>query len=127
MKKFSLHSAAIAIALLFVMLLPSLGTAAVDASKKPTLIELMTSTCPACGEMAKVLEDFSKKHGEQIMIQVVNVQEYPDVGALYRVRYVPTLVFLDEFGKVLDKRVGYMPLDALEKYWAELGYTLKGK
>jgi len=28
---------------------------------------------------------------------------------------------------MLDKRVGYMPLDALEKHWAGLGYDLSGE
>jgi hypothetical protein len=26
---------------------------------------------------------------------------------------------------MLDKRVGYMPLDALEKHWEGLGYDMK--
>ncbi len=77
--------------------------------------------------MSKVLDQFSAKHGEIIEVQIVNVREYPDVARLYQVRYVPTLVFLDEEGKMLDKRVGYMPLDALEKQWADLGYNLSGE
>jgi len=77
--------------------------------------------------MSKVLDQFSAKHGGIIEVQIVNIREYPDVARLYQVRYVPTLVFLDEGGKMLDKRVGYMPLDALEKHWAGLGYDLSGE
>jgi len=73
--------------------------------------------------MSKVLDQFSEKHGDKFEVQIVNVREYPD--RLYQVRYVPTLVFLDEAGKMLDKRVGYMPLDALEKHWEGLGYDMK--
>ena len=75
--------------------------------------------------MSKVLDHFSEKHGEMIDVQRVNVREFPDVARLYQVRYVPTLVFLDEAGKMLDKRVGYMPLDALEKHWTGLGFDLE--
>ncbi|HPF85823.1 MAG TPA: thioredoxin family protein [Aminivibrio sp.] len=75
--------------------------------------------------MSKVLDQFSEKHGDKFEVQIVNVREYPDVARLYQVRYVPTLVFLDEAGKMLDKRVGYMPLDALEKHWEGLGYDMK--
>jgi thioredoxin-related protein len=74
--------------------------------------------------MSKVLDQFSEKHGDKFEVQIVNVREYPDVARLYQVRYVPTLVFLDEAGKMLDKRVGYMPLDALEKHWEGLGYDM---
>lgn len=75
--------------------------------------------------MSKVLDQFSAKHGEMIEVQIVNVRDFPDVARLYQVRYVPTLVFLDEAGKMLDKRVGYMPLDALEKHWEGLGYDME--
>lgn len=75
--------------------------------------------------MSKVLDQFSAKHGEMIEVQIVDVRDFPDVARLYQVRYVPTLVFLDETGKMLDKRVGYMPLDALEKHWAGLGYDME--
>ncbi|NLD96358.1 MAG: thioredoxin family protein, partial [Synergistaceae bacterium] len=51
-------------------------------------------------------------------------REYPDDARLYQVRYVPTLVFIDENGKMLEKRVGYMPLEALEKEWRERGYNI---
>lgn len=105
------------------LLLPSV-THADEAQKKPTLVELMSPGCPACAEMAKVLARFQEKHGDMIDIQRVNVREYPDVARLYQVRYVPTLVFLDEKGTMLEKRVGYMPLEALEKEWRDRGYDM---
>ena len=70
------------------------------------------------------MAQFKEKHGDTIEVQIVNVREYPDVARLYQVRYVPTLVFLDEKGVMLEKRVGYMPLEALEKEWRERGYNL---
>lgn len=70
------------------------------------------------------MAQFKEKHGDTIEVQIVNVREYPDVARLYQVRYVPTLVFLDEKGVMLEKRVGYMPLEALEKEWRERGYDL---
>lgn len=127
MKMFNNRFVTVVLSVAFIALLPALGLAAAEAPKGPTLIELMTTSCPACAEMAKVLDQFTQKHGDTIAVQVVDAQKYPDVAGLYRVRYVPTLVFLDESGKVLDKRVGYMPLDALEKYWTELGYDLQNK
>lgn len=105
------------------LLLPSVSNAD-EAPKKPTLVELMSPGCPACTEMAKVLARFQEKHGDTIDVQIVNVREYPDVARLYQVRYVPTLVFLDEQGTMLEKRVGFMPLEALEKEWGDRGYDM---
>ena len=70
------------------------------------------------------MAQFEAQYGDTIEVQIVNVREYPDVARLYQVRYVPTLVFIDENGKMLEKRVGYMPLEALEKEWRERGYNI---
>jgi len=106
-----------------VFLLPAVSNAD-EAPKKPTLVELMSPGCPACAEMEKVLAQFEEQYGDTVEVQIVNVREYPDVARLYQVRYVPTLVFIDENGKMLEKRVGYMPLEALEKEWRERGYNI---
>ncbi len=105
------------------LLLPSISGAA-ENPLKPTLVELMTPVCPACKEMAKVLAEFEEKHGGSVEVKVIDVREDANAARLYQVRYVPTLVFLDEEGKELEKKVGYMPLDALEKEWERLGYSL---
>lgn len=74
--------------------------------------------------MAKVLAEFEEKHGTSVEVKVIDVREDANAARLYQVRYVPTLVFLDEEGKELEKKVGFMPLDALEKEWERLGYSL---
>lgn len=76
--------------------------------------------------MSKVLDEFSKKHGDVIEVKILNARDNAEMSRLYQVRYVPTLVFLDKDGKMIDKRVGYMPLDALEKHWVALGCELAG-
>lgn len=70
------------------------------------------------------MDQFKEKHGDLIDVHIEDVRDCPDVARIYQVRYVPTLVFLDEEGKMLEKRVGYMPLNALEKLWGDLGYVL---
>ncbi len=70
---------------------------------------------------------FEEKYGDRIEVVTVNVRENPDVARLHRVRYVPTVVFIDENGKILERRVGYMPLEAIESEWAKHGYDLLRK
>lgn len=77
--------------------------------------------------MSKVLDQFSSKYGHAVEVISANVRECPEEASMFQVRYVPTLVFLDETGKMLDKRVGYMPLDALVKHWSALGYDFMAK
>lgn len=72
------------------------------------------------------MAQFNEKHGDAIDVQQIDVRMNADLARLYQVRYVPTLVFLDEGGAVLEKKVGYMPLEALVKEWERLGYSLEG-
>ncbi|MDI9370067.1 MAG: thioredoxin family protein [Synergistaceae bacterium] len=106
------------------LLLPLPSDAAEGSAGRPALLELMTLSCPACREMGKVLAEFEAKHGGAIEVRIIDVREDANAARLYQVRYVPTLVFLDEEGKVLETKVGYIPLEALEKEWYKLGYSL---
>lgn len=73
------------------------------------------------------MDQFSSKYGYAVEVVTANTRECPEEASMFQVRYVPTLVFLDETGRMLDKRVGYMPLDALVKNWSALGYDLVEK
>ncbi|NLK19376.1 MAG: hypothetical protein GX310_06255 [Synergistaceae bacterium] len=77
--------------------------------------------------MSKVLDQFTDKYGHAVEVIVANVRECPQEASMFQVRFVPTLVFMDETGKLLDKRTGYMPLSALVKNWSDLGYDLMAK
>ncbi len=90
--------------------------ATVEVSEaRPKLIDLSTSNCPACKAVLPVVERIKADYAGALDVEVVDVWENPALGEKYQVRYVPTLVLLDEKGEILERREGFMPLEELER------------
>ena len=52
--------------------------------------------------MSKVLDEINDKYAGKLVAEKVNVEEHPEVAREYKVRYVPTLLFMDAEGKVVQ-------------------------
>lgn len=86
-----------------------------------TLIEFMTLTCPACKELAPIIEDIKKEYGEKVNIKVVDANKNRELASKYEIMYVPTLIFLDKDGNLYKKEVGVMPKDKIIDIFKEMG------
>ncbi len=93
--------------------------------KLPTLKSLSTPTCPACLQMAKVLDEINEKYAGKLAAEKVNVEEHPEMAREYKVRYVPTLLFLDAEGKVVQQEVGYRSLDEVLEIFKKAGVAIE--
>lgn len=77
--------------------------------------------------MARILEGFENEH-PGVTVTTINLMENMDYGKKYKVRVVPTLVFLSPDGDMLYRHEGVMTADQLQAQWAELGYDIsKGR
>lgn len=101
-----------------------LGPAYAEAKKLPTLKSLSTPTCPACVQMSKVLDEINEKYAGKLVAEKVNVQENPEIAREYNVRYVPTLLFMDAEGKVVQQEVGYRSLDEVLEIFKKAGVAI---
>ncbi|PIE55136.1 MAG: hypothetical protein CSA35_01490 [Dethiosulfovibrio peptidovorans] len=73
--------------------------------------------------MARILEGFEKEN-PGVMVNTVNLMENMDYGKKYKVRVVPTLVFLSPEGEMLHRQEGVMTAEQLQDKWMELGYDI---
>lgn len=105
---------------------PTAVTEVDDQASLPRLIDLSTSNCPACKAILPHVEQLGKDYAGALDVQVVDVWENPALGEKYQVRYVPTLVLLDDKGEVLERREGYMPPEDLEAMIEAHGITRPG-
>ena len=55
----------------------------------------------------------------------MNVEEHPEVAREYKVRYVPTLLFMDAEGKVVQQEVGYRSLDEVLEIFKKAGVAIE--
>ena len=64
----------------------TLSPALAGEKKLPTLRSLSTPTCPACLQMAKVLDEINDKYAGKLVAEKVNVEEHPEMAREYNVR-----------------------------------------
>lgn len=77
---------------------------------KKVLVDFFANWCGPCKMLSPILEEIANE--EDIVIVKVDVDEFSDIASRFDVFSIPTLVLFKE-GKQADKKVGYLPKDAL--------------
>ncbi|MDP3179949.1 MAG: thioredoxin family protein [Spirochaetaceae bacterium] len=95
------------------------------ASTKPivTFIELGSVNCIPCKAMQPVMESIRKKYPDQVSVLFYDVwtKDGAQYGQRFRIRVIPTQVFLDKNGKEYFRHEGFFPEEELVKILAKGG------
>lgn len=83
------------------------------ASGKPVVIDFWAEWCGPCRMIAPIVEELAAEYEGKVVIAKCDVDSNDDVAAEYKVRNIPTLVFLKD-GQLVDKHVGAISKDALK-------------
>ena len=82
-------------------------------AKGPVLVDLWAEWCPPCRKMGPVVDELARVSGGEVTVGKLDVDRHPEVAERYGVRSIPTfLVFRG--GRVVEKRVGALPLEELQ-------------
>ena len=82
-------------------------------SGKPVVIDFWAPWCGPCRSIAPIIEELATVYQDRVIIGKYNVDEDTDLGVDYGIRNIPTLLFFDKEGKMVDKHVGTITRDAL--------------
>ena len=91
---------------------------------KITFLELGSKTCIPCRQMEKVLESISAKYGDQIEVIFHDVKEDKKIAAKYKIKMIPTQIFLDENGKEIHRHVGFYPEEMVDEFLQKQGLKI---
>jgi len=69
------------------------------------LIYFSAPWCGPCRQLGPIMDEVA----QQITVQKVNVDNSPDMASYYRIRNVPTVIAVDEFGNERSRKVGLNP------------------
>jgi thioredoxin 1 len=105
--------------------LPSI--AAVGVNGTPGLIELGSDTCASCRAMISVLEELRRRNGDALRITSYDVYKERDMVRKWRVRMIPTIVFIDGAGNELSRHVGYLSAEEIERTFIRLELPLPAR
>jgi len=88
-----------------------------DSAVKVTFIELGSVSCIPCRAMQPIMEELKRKYPADLRVVFHDVwteQGKPYV-AEYRIKLIPTQVFLDSSGEEFYRHEGFFALEELEK------------
>lgn len=93
------------------------------AKPRVTFVELGSVKCVPCRQMQPVMKAIEEKYGDQV--QVVFHDVWTDEGSpqakVYKIRLIPTQVFLDEKGEEFFRHEDYYPEAEIHKLLQKRG------
>ena len=91
---------------------------------KITFLELGSLTCIPCKQMEKVLESVGEKYGDQIVVIFHDVKKDKKIAAKYKIKMIPTQIFLDESGIEIHRHIGFYPEEKIDEFLQKQGLKL---
>lgn len=98
-----------------------------EIKPKVTFIELGSVNCVPCKMMQPVMKAIEEKYGEQVKVVFYDVwtKEQKQYAQLYKIKLIPTQVFLDEKGKEFHRHEGFYPESEIDKILQGKGLKIK--
>ncbi|BDD03771.1 thioredoxin [Aureibacter tunicatorum] len=81
-------------------------------SEASLVIDFWAPWCGPCQMMSPVLDEASQELEGNGLIAKLNVDDYPDIASMFKIRSIPTLVYL-KGGKVVDQTIGLVGKEEL--------------
>jgi thioredoxin 1 len=84
-------------------------------SSLPVLVDFWAESCGPCKVSLPHIEEIAKEYQGRPKVCKVNVDKSPEIATRFSVMSIPTFMIFKE-GKVMEKRVGAMSKEDLEKF-----------
>jgi len=99
------------------------GTAAAEDNYLVTFVELGSVRCIPCKMMQPIMKDIEKDYAGQVKVVFYDVwtPEGEPFAGQYKIRLIPTQVFLDKDGKEYFRHEGFFPKEELIKILKQKG------
>jgi thioredoxin 1 len=106
----------------------AMAPATTQTSGIPKLMDLGSTSCIPCKQMAPVLAELKKDYAGRFDVEFVDVglKGNLPLAQEYGIRLIPTQIFFGKDGKELWRHEGFLGKDDILAKWEELGVRLAG-
>ena len=87
---------------------------AVVAEDKPMMLDFWATWCGPCKKIGPAIEALAQEYEGPVIVGKVNVEEADDLATKFKIRNVPTVLYIKN-GEVVDKIVGATTKDKFEE------------
>jgi thioredoxin 1 len=99
---------------------------ALMAKQLPILLEFGRGWCKPCKYMKPILEDVSKAYAGKAIVTTVDMDANKDLVQGFRIRMMPTQVFLLPDGKEFFRNEGTLEREQIAQVFAKMGLAQSG-
>jgi len=90
-------------------------------SGRPTMADFGRGWCKPCKMMVPVLKQAVSDYRGKANIVFVELGEYGSLARQHRIMMMPTQVFFDARGKEVERHIGYIDNEGIDKQLAKMG------
>ena len=85
----------------------------VTKASTPVVVDFWAEWCGPCKMIAPMLDQLAGEFAGKVKVGKVNIDEFQQIAAQYRINSIPTLLFFKN-GQIVDQVVGAKPLKDLK-------------
>jgi thioredoxin 1 len=100
---------------------PKINMQALLAKKVPILLEFGRGWCIPCKYMKPILDDMGKAYAGKAIVTTVDMDANKDLVRDFRIRMMPTQVFITPDGKEFFRNEGTLERDQIAQVFAKMG------
>lgn len=100
---------------------PRINLQALSAKGVPILLEFGRGWCIPCKYMKPILEDMGRAYGPRAIVTTVDMDANKDLVRNFRIRMMPTQVFLTPDGKEFFRNEGTMEREQIAQVFSKMG------
>ena len=100
---------------------PKINLPALLSKKMPILLEFGRGWCIPCKYMKPILDDMSQAYAGKAIVMTVDMDANKDLVRNFRIRMMPTQVFLTPDGKEFFRNEGTLEREGIQQVFLKMG------